>query len=87
MKGDDKMIMTNEIGKGTAKSESFGQKGKGDLPKMLYSIKETAYILGVSGKSVRRFLERGLLKTSHALRTKLITHESIENFVKMTTSL
>jgi hypothetical protein len=60
-------------------------KPKQDLPKLLYPIKETAYILSVSEKSVRRFLERGLLKTSHALRTKLITRESIENFVKMTT--
>jgi hypothetical protein len=60
-------------------------KPKQDLPKLLYTIRETAYILSVSEKSVRRFLERGLLKTSHALRTKLITRESIENFVKMTT--
>jgi hypothetical protein len=56
-----------------------------DLPKLLYTIKEVAYILSVSEKSVRRFLERGLLKTSLALRTKLITRESIEAFVKMTT--
>lgn len=53
--------------------------------KLLYTIKDTAHILSVSEKSVRRFLERGLLKTSHALRTKLITRESIENFVKATT--
>jgi hypothetical protein len=60
-------------------------KPKQDLPKLLYTIRETAYILSVSEKSVRRFLERGLLKTSQALRTKLITRESIENFVRMTT--
>jgi hypothetical protein len=55
------------------------------LPKLLYTIKDTAYLLSVSEKSVRRFLERGLLQTSKALRTKLITRESIENFIKMTT--
>jgi Helix-turn-helix domain len=53
--------------------------------KLLYTIKDTAHILSVSEKSVRRFLERGLLKTSLALRTKLITRESIENFVNATT--
>jgi predicted site-specific integrase-resolvase len=61
------------------------QRTNYDLPKLLYTIKEAAYILSVSEKSVRRFLERGLLRTSLALRTKLITRESIEAFVKMTT--
>ena len=54
------------------------------LPKLLFNLKETAYILSVSVKSVRRFLERGLLKTNPALRTKLITRDSIEAFAKMT---
>jgi len=54
------------------------------LPKLLFTIKETAYVLGVSEKSVRRFLERGLLQTSKALRTKLITLESIQAFVRTT---
>jgi hypothetical protein len=54
------------------------------LPKLLFTLKETAYILSVSEKSVRRFLERGLLKTNPSLRTKLITRESIEVFAKMT---
>ncbi len=57
---------------------------KVQLPKLLFTLKETAYILSVSVKSVRRFLERGLLKTNPALRTKLITRESIEAFAKMT---
>jgi hypothetical protein len=54
------------------------------LPKLQFTIKETAYMLSVSEKSVRRFLQRGLLKTSKALRTKRITGESIENFMKAT---
>jgi DNA-binding CsgD family transcriptional regulator len=56
-----------------------------ELPKLLYTIKETARILSMSEKSVRRLIKRGLLKCSHALRTILITSESIEAFVKMTT--
>ena len=69
----EKLILTNN------------QRTNCELPKLLFTIKEAAYILSVSEKSIRRFLERGLLKTSHALRTKLITRESIENFVKATT--
>jgi hypothetical protein len=66
-------------------TQTNNQRTNYDLPKLLYNIKDTAEILSVSEKSVRRFLERGLLKTSLALRTKLITRESIEAFVKMTT--
>lgn len=68
-----------------AKSLMVNQIVKQPPPKLLYTIKEVAYILSVSEKSVRRFLERGLLKCSKALRTKLITRESVEDFVKMTT--
>jgi hypothetical protein len=54
------------------------------LPRLLYTIKETAYMLGVSEKSVRRFLQRGLLKTNPTTRTKIITAASIQAFAKMT---
>ncbi len=54
------------------------------LTKLLYTIKDTAQILSISEKSVRRLLERGLLKASPALRIKLITRESIEAFAKIT---
>jgi hypothetical protein len=54
------------------------------LPKLLFTLKDTAEILSVSEKSVRRLLNRGQLKTSPALRTKLITRESIESFAKHT---
>jgi hypothetical protein len=61
------------------------EKPKLELPKLFFTIKETAYLLSVSEKSVRRLLERGLLKSSLALRTKLITRESIEAFATLTT--
>jgi hypothetical protein len=54
------------------------------LTKLLYTIRETAQLLSVSEKSVRRLLDRGLLKSNPAFRIKLITRESIEAFVKMT---
>lgn len=52
--------------------------------KLLYSIKDTAEILSIKDKSVRRLLKRGLLKCNPAFRIKLITWESIEAFAKMT---
>ncbi len=52
--------------------------------KLLYTIQDTAKILSISVKSVRRLLERGLLKSNPALRVKLITRPSIEEFAKMT---
>jgi excisionase family DNA binding protein len=51
---------------------------------LLFKISEAAEILSVSVKTVRRLLERGLLKTNPALRHKLITRESIEAFARMT---
>ena len=53
-------------------------------PKLLFTLEETAHILSVSTKTVRRFLERGLLKCNPALRTKLITRESVLAFAQMT---
>ena len=52
--------------------------------KLLFTIRDTAHILSVSEKSVRRLIERGLLKTNPALRVRLITRESLEAFAKMT---
>jgi hypothetical protein len=52
--------------------------------KLLYTLRETAALLSVSEKSVRRLLDRQLLKANPALRVRLITRESIESFAKMT---
>jgi hypothetical protein len=52
--------------------------------RLLYSVKDTAFLLSISQKSVRRLIERGLLKTNPALRIRLITRESIEAFAKVT---
>jgi hypothetical protein len=54
------------------------------LAKLLFSIKETAQILSMSEKSVRRLIARGLLQANPALRIKLVTAESILAFARMT---
>lgn len=46
---------------------------------------ETAAILGVSYITIHRLLKRGLLKSSTALRHKLIPMTEIQRFLKATT--
>jgi excisionase family DNA binding protein len=52
-----------------------------DLDKEFYSTSEVAVKFGISLKSVYRLLDRGLLKSSSALRTKLIPRSSVETFI------
>jgi excisionase family DNA binding protein len=54
------------------------------LPRLAYTMKETAKILGVSYITVHRLLKRGLLRSSQALRHKLIPASEIERFLKTT---
>ena len=54
------------------------------LPRLAYTMRETAAILGVNYQTVYRLLKRGLLKSSSALRTKLIPVSEIERFLNAT---
>lgn len=58
--------------------------GKHNLPRLAYTMGETAQILGVSYITVHRLIKRGLLKSSNALRHKLIPATEIERFLKAT---
>jgi hypothetical protein len=53
----------------------------GKLPRLAYTMKETAEILGCSYITVHRLLQRGLLKSSSALRCKIISKAEIERFL------
>ena len=44
----------------------------GTPPRVAYSVQETARMLGVCDKSIRRLILRGLIRTSRALRHILI---------------
>ncbi len=57
---------------------------QGGPPKLAYRVKETAQILGISEKSVRRLIDRGLLRSSKALRHLLIPRHEIERFLRDT---
>jgi len=60
-----------------SKSENVSQ-----LPRLAYTMQETARILGVSYITVHRLLKRGKLRSSSALRHKLIPMTEIERFLK-----
>ncbi len=54
-------------------------------PRLLYSVGEVSGMFGISAKSVYRLLDRGLLKSSSALRHKRISKASIDEFIAKTT--
>jgi excisionase family DNA binding protein len=53
-------------------------------PRLAYSVTEAAQTLGVSTKTIRRLLARGLLRASKALRHKLIPAEELKRFLHET---
>jgi hypothetical protein len=55
------------------------------VPKLAYTPKETAAALGIAPISVYRLLKRGMLKSSSALRHKLIPVAEIQRFLTDTT--
>jgi excisionase family DNA binding protein len=77
---------------GSAPSTASGHRGA-ETPylspehfscRLAFSVRETAEILGVSEKTVRRLVSRGLLRPSRALRHLLIPKKEIERFLKTT---
>jgi len=52
--------------------------------RLAYSVQETARMLGVCDKSVRRLILRGLIRPSRALRHILIPKDELERFLRDT---
>jgi len=52
------------------------------LPRLAYTMRETAAILGVSYITVHRLLKRGKLRASDAIRNKVIPRTEIERFLR-----
>ena len=52
--------------------------------RLAYSLKETAAMLGICEKSVRRLIYRGLIRPCRALRHILIPRTEIERFLRDT---
>jgi excisionase family DNA binding protein len=54
--------------------------------RVFYTVAEVAEMFGISHKSVYRLLHRGLLKSSSALRHKMVSRRSVEEFQNTTTN-
>ena len=52
--------------------------------RIFLSVEEVAALFGTSRKTVYRLLDRGLLKSSSALRHKMILKASVDEFVAKT---
>ena len=52
--------------------------------RLAYSVQETAQMLGVCDKSVRRLILRGLIRPSRALRHILIPKDELDRFLRET---
>jgi excisionase family DNA binding protein len=63
------------------------EKSKVELPRLAYSVADTAFMLGVSEKSVRRLIDRNLLQASRALRHIRITKHSLDQFLASTSGV
>lgn len=55
------------------------------IPRLAYTMRETAEILGVSYITVHRLLKRGKLRASDAIRNKVIPKIEIEKFLREST--
>jgi hypothetical protein len=61
------------------------QSDKPALPRLAYTMRETAEVLGCTYQTVYRLNKRKLLNSSTALRTKLFPRAEIERFLADTT--
>jgi predicted site-specific integrase-resolvase len=60
-------------------------EANGEQQPFAYTLKQAAALLNISYKTAHRLNKRGLLRSSTALRTKLISRKEIERFLKATT--
>ena len=61
-------------------------RGSPSAQRLAFSVNETAEMLGVSDKTVRRLIHRKLLHPSRALRHLLIPKKEIERFLDDTSA-
>jgi hypothetical protein len=58
-----------------------GREANKKLPRISYKINEAAQICGVSPITIRRAIERGLLKPSRAFRHPLIPADQLQRLI------
>jgi len=68
----------------TASQDTKKSEEKLALPRLSYSMREAAEIIGVSYITMHRLIKRGYIKSCSVLRTKIIAHTELERFLKST---
>jgi excisionase family DNA binding protein len=66
------------------KLNTIGTKTEG--PRLAYKINEASALLGVSVITIRRAIDRGLIKPSRAFRHVLISADELQRFLDTTTA-
>lgn len=51
---------------------------------LAYTAAEASRLLSISTRTLKRLEERGLIRSSKALRTKLYSHRELERFLEST---
>ncbi|MCE0522043.1 MAG: helix-turn-helix domain-containing protein [Methylacidiphilales bacterium] len=65
----------------TLAPESDGRGAEKTLPRIAYKINEAAKIIGVSPITIRRAIDRGLLKPCRSFRHPLIPADQLEKLI------
>jgi DNA-binding transcriptional MerR regulator len=60
------------------------QLGAQPKTRLAYSRSELAYLLGISTRSLQRLEDRGLIRSSKALRKKIYSHREVMRFLGST---
>jgi len=89
MSAEKRPSETNEAGANDIPSThesavAISANGESHLLRIAFGVGEAATILGVSEKTVRRLISRGLLRPSRALRHLLISRKEIDRFLEET---
>ena len=56
-------------------------------PQLAYKLKDAAALLGVSTVTMRRAIQRGLIRPSRAFRHVLISADELNRFLKSTSAI
>ena len=57
----------------------------GRLPKLAYTLREASDVLGLSTRTIRRLVNRGLLHPSRASQRFIFSHKELDRFLEQTT--
>lgn len=68
-----------------ANAKSMEQEPKLLLP-LSYTLRETARVTGLSTRTIRRLVQRGLLRPSRASQRFIFARTEVERFLQETTS-